>query len=116
MILLEAPRIPCGFRRRQTASLMIGIEVDRPIEDISCRYVRDLAYGLTFPLQSLHFALERGFQVVRGATEFGDRFTDRPPQFWKLLGPKQNEGQKEDDDHLLDTKRTHSRGALPAPS
>ena len=90
--LLRLQRIPSGFRRRQATSFVIGIVVDRPIEDIACRYVCDLAYGLTFPLQSLHFALERGFQIVRGATEFGDRFSDRPPQFWKLFGPKQNEG------------------------
>lgn len=92
---------------------MIRIVVDGAIENIACRYLCDLAYGLTFPLQSLHFALKRRFQVVRGATEFGDRFSDRPPQFWKLFGPKQNEGYDEDDDHLLDTKCTHRRGALP---
>ena len=60
-----------------------------------------------FPLQILHFALERRFQIARSAAEFGHRFPDRPPQFWKLLGPKQNEGDDEDDDHLLYANRTH---------
>src|SRR6185503_11998045 len=92
---------------------VIRLVVDDAIENLACRYLGDLAYGLPFPLQSLHFALKRRFQVVRSATEFGDRFSDRPPQFWKLFGPKQNEGYDEDDDHLLDTKRTHRRGALP---
>jgi hypothetical protein len=68
--LLRLQRIPCGFRRRQAASLVIGIVVDCPIEDIACRYICDLAHGLSFPLQSLHFALERSFQIVRGAPEF----------------------------------------------
>ena len=81
-----------GFRGRKAAIPAIRIVIEGALKDIARGYLGDLANRLTFPLQSMHFALERGFQIVRGATEFGDRFTDRPPQFWKLLGPKQNEG------------------------
>ena len=47
------------------------------------------------------------FKIVRGATEFGNRLRDRPPQFWKLLRPEQNESDEEDSDHFLNAYRTY---------
>src|SRR4051812_20585447 len=67
--------------------------------------VRHLLNRFGLPLQILHFALERSLQVARSAAEFGQCFPDCPPQFWKLFRPKQNEGDEEDNNHLLYAKR-----------
>src|SRR5271165_4355880 len=104
--------------RREARRLGLGVRIERgKIEigagqDITRNLTSALLQFIAFPLQSLHFALERGFQIVRGAPEFGKCLTDGPPQFWKLLGPKQNEGDEEDNYHLLDTKRTHREPSL----
>src|ERR1043166_6481013 len=92
--------------REITSGIVIWILVTGMAGDIIRRGLRDFFQRFAFPLQGLHFALERGFKIARGATEFSDRLSDRSPKFWKLLRPKQNEGDDENNDHLLYAERT----------
>ena len=97
-----------GWLARLASSDLVALIVVPIIEggmNIIHHVMSDLSQRLVLPLQGLHFAVERSPQVVRGAPEFGKCLTDSPPQFWKLLGPKQNEGDEEDNQHLLDAKR-----------
>lgn len=66
-----------------------------------------LLNGRRLPLDRLHFAVERIFQLVSSAAEFGERFTDCFAEFGQLLWPENDERDDKDDDHLLNANWAH---------
>src|ERR1700730_10939225 len=67
----------------------------------------DFLDRLVFLFQLSHVAFECGFEFALSAAKLGDRFSDRLAQFRQFLGAEKNQGDQEDNDHLLHTYGTH---------
>src|ERR1700686_2513470 len=68
---------------------------------------RNFLDRLVFLFQLSHVAFECGFEFALSAAKLGDRFSDRLSQFRQFLGAEKDQGDQEDNDHLLHTDGTH---------
>src|ERR1700675_2560173 len=68
---------------------------------------RDFLDRLVFLFQLSHVAFECGFEFALSAAKLGDRFSDRLAQFRQFLGAEKDQGDQENNDHLLHTDGTH---------
>src|SRR6202049_4983997 len=68
---------------------------------------RDFLDRLVFLFQLSHVAFECGLELALSAAKLGDRFSDRLAQFRQFLGAEKDQGDQEDNDHLLHTDGTH---------
>ena len=66
-----------------------------------------LLHAGSLPLDRLHFAVERIFQLVSSAAEFGERFTDCLAEFGQFFWSENDKRHDKDDDHFLNANWAH---------